>query len=132
MEENSRPVENKEENKKMIMRDQIWVDPEFDSFCGDELNDSSEQGCVESPNIYDIKFSIPGVKKDKIHLHIIPDQLVLVAPKNDYEEYVSHMHFSCSIDVPGSRAKYENGVLSLELPYNCPNPFADIPPMKID
>lgn len=124
MEENSNPIEKKEENKKLVMRDQIWVDPEFDSFCGDELNDPSDT--------YEFKFSILGAKKELIHLHIVPDQLVLVAPKNDYEEYISHMHFSCSIDVPGSSAKYEDGVLSLELPYECPNPFVDVPPMKIE
>ncbi len=109
------------EERKTI-KNRIWVNPRMDS----------EFACEDEDGSYNFKFEIPGAMKDKIHLHVVSEVLNLVAPKDEDTEYVSHYHFGCPVDVPGIKAKYEDGVLDVELPYNCPNPFKGVDPVKIE
>ena len=92
----------------------------------------SDCGCTDDEDsVMKLEFEIPGAKKEKIHLHVVEGGLRLVAPKNDEEEYISHYHFACPADIAATEAKYEDGVLKVDIPYNCPNPYKDVPPIKI-
>jgi len=120
-EEKKEKHENKQEHKQ---RHQVWVNAISPNDCG--CQDPDKEVLV-------ITYEIPGVKKDKIHLHVVENGLRLVAPRKDEDyDYVSTYSFSCPADVKGVKAKYKDGVLSVEIPYTCPNPYKDVPPVKIE
>jgi len=110
----------------------IWVTPEVNCFCGCE---DDEKGCYdedeEHVNEYLKKFSIPGASKEKIHLHVIPEGLRLDAPRDEHSVYVSEYAFSCEVDADKTEAAYENGILTVKVPYSCPDPFHSTEPVKI-
>ncbi len=97
------------------VRKQIWVSPCIDCGCDCE---------GEGQDHYRLVYEIPGVKKENIHLHIIKEGLRLRAKLNDKTEYVNEYVFSCDADPEKAKAKYENGVLEVEVPYVCPDPFS--------
>lgn len=117
----SQVVEKKE--KEDIVRDQVWVDAYFEGGCG--CSDEEEDTLV-------LRYDLPGVKKDKIHLHVIENGLRLVAPRDDKTDYISSYSFSCPANPKETKAHYEDGVLRVEVPYSCPNPWKDIAPVKIE
>ncbi len=105
-------------------RKQVWVNAHSPNECG--CQDPDEEIMV-------LNYEIPGAKKDKIHLHVVESGLRLVAPRKEGDyDYVSTYHFSCPADPKRVKAKYNDGVLEVEVPYTCPNPYKDIPPIKIE
>ncbi len=121
MAEKEEVIEKKEEEEGE--KTKIWVSPVHSGDCGCSDDEDS---------VMKLEFSIPGAFKDKIHLHVVEKSMRLVAPKNDTEEYVSHYHFACPADIAGTDADYKDGVLKVTIPYNCPNPYKEVAPIKIN
>ena len=105
-------------------RRQVWVDAFSPNACGCQDPDDE---------VLTLSYEIPGAKKESIHLHVVESGLRLVAPRKaeDYD-YVNTYHFNCPADPKNVRAKYDDGVLEVEIPYSCPNPYKDVPPVKIE
>lgn len=76
--------------------------------------------CVdeEKSNLH-LEFTVPGVKKEDIHLKMNSDSFSLRAEKNDVE-YVSTGNFCCPVEINSSEANYENGLLLINIPLTDP------------
>ena len=105
-------------NKKLI-----WVHPCVD--CGCECDEVED-------NHYHISIELPGVKKNNIDLKVIKSGLRLRAKKSDDIEYVSELKFLCDANTNEIKAKYEDGLLSINVPFDCPDPFKGANPVKIN
>ncbi|MBN2440426.1 MAG: Hsp20/alpha crystallin family protein [Spirochaetales bacterium] len=103
-------------------RQQLWVNPTIDCNC--ECSD-------EDNNVYHITYEIPGVKKDDIHLKVIKSGVRLVAHKDNID-YINEFAFQCDVDTSKTLAAYEDGVLIIDAPYDCPDPFKDAGLLKIN
>jgi HSP20 family molecular chaperone IbpA len=101
----------------------IWVHPCID--CGCDCDD------VESDH-YHITLELPGVKKKDIDLKVIKTGLRLRAKKGKDIEYVSELKFLCDADPSKVEAEYEDGLLSVDVPFDCPDPFKDASTVKIN
>ncbi|NHJ04269.1 MAG: Hsp20/alpha crystallin family protein [Candidatus Heimdallarchaeota archaeon] len=106
-----------DKNKKLI-----WVHPCVDCGCDcDEVEDDH----------YHVSIELPGVKKNDIDLKVIKSGLRLRAKKNDDIEYVSELKFLCDVKPKEVKANYEDGLLTLDLPFDCPDPFKGANSIKI-
>jgi HSP20 family protein len=66
-----------------------------------------------------LEIALPGVKKEDIDLKINEDSYSLTATRGDIK-YVASQAFCCPV-VPGkATAKYENGLLQIEVPFKDP------------
>jgi HSP20 family molecular chaperone IbpA len=63
-----------------------------------------------------LEISLPGVKKEKIQLKMKDDSFYLTAPRDDIE-YVTTQAFCCPMNTKQAEAKYENGLLKIEVPF---------------
>ena len=100
-----------------LMR-RIWVD-------GIDCCDCSDVCSDEGDDKVNFTFEIPGVKKEDIDLKIIPDGLRLSAKRDKNTEYVSEYAFMCPADPDHVKAEYREGVLEVEVPTKCKDPFVD-------
>lgn len=93
-------------------RNKVWIDPLVDCDCrgGDDQD------------AYHMTYELPGVKKEDINLKVTRDALRLSAARNG-TDYVNEFTFSCDVDAEHVRASYENGLLTVEVPLDCPDPF---------
>ena len=73
----------------------------------------------ESHEKLNIEISIPGVKKEDIKLRMHDDSFNLSAPRNDVE-YVTALSFCCPVKAEDTDAKYENGLLKIEVLFKDP------------
>ncbi|MBN2152182.1 MAG: Hsp20/alpha crystallin family protein [Candidatus Lokiarchaeota archaeon] len=104
----------KDEGKPDIMR-RIWVPG---CVCS--------EGCgIEGEDTVSITFEIPGVKKDDIDLRVIPDGLRLEAKRDKITTFVSEYAFVCDADPEHVKADYHEGVLDVEIPLKCKDPYVD-------
>ncbi|NHJ47264.1 MAG: Hsp20/alpha crystallin family protein [Asgard group archaeon] len=106
------------EDKKLV-----WVHPCVD--CGCDCDDVANDH-------YHITLELPGVKKKDIDLKIIKSGLRLRANKGKNIEYVSELKFLCDADTDKVEAKYEDGLLTVDVPFDCPDPFRDVSSVKVD
>lgn len=95
----------------------IWVHPCID--CGCDCDD------VENDH-YHITLELPGVKKNDINLKLINTGMRLNAKKGDNIEYISELKFLCDANPEKAKASYEDGLLTIDIPFDCPDPFKDI------
>ncbi|MBN1330702.1 MAG: Hsp20/alpha crystallin family protein [Candidatus Heimdallarchaeota archaeon] len=100
-----------DEDKKLI-----WVHPCVD--CGCDCNEIGDDH-------YHISIELPGVKKKDIDLKIIKTGLRLRANKGKNIEYVSELKFLCDAKTDAVKASYSDGLLSIDVPFDCPDPFKD-------
>ena len=63
-----------------------------------------------------LEISLPGVKKEDIQLKMRADSFYLSAPRDDIE-YVTTQAFCCPMNSNQVDAKYENGLLKIEVPF---------------
>lgn len=69
----------------------------------------------EEKNQYDIEIELPGVKKDKIDLQVLSGGFMIKAPKGDLE-YHGDYTFCCPVNADKTEAKYDNGILTINVP----------------
>jgi len=62
-----------------------------------------------------VEISIPGAKRDAIHLQMNSRHLQLLAPRSDFD-YVSSAAFCHPVDVDAAKAHYCDGLLRIEVP----------------
>ncbi len=110
--------EQKHEHKRVV-----WVEPCLSCGCGCEDD--------EEEDVYAITFEIPGVKKKDVHLHVIAEGLRLSAPRGEDATYYSEYTFSCPVDPSQTKALYDNGILTVTVPFSCPDPFKGSKPVAI-
>lgn len=63
-----------------------------------------------------IEITIPGVEKNAIKVRMHEDSFNLSAPRKDIE-YVTTLSFCCPVIPDKADAKYENGLLKIEVPF---------------
>ncbi len=66
-----------------------------------------------------LEVELPGVEKENIVLTMHEDSFFIRAPTEDME-YVGSYALCCPIDMEKARAKYKNGLLSIDVPYKKP------------
>ena len=75
--------------------------------------------CVDDQKnkIY-LEVELPGVDKEGIKLTVHEDSFYLTAARRDgYMEYSTSYALCCPVKAEEARAKYENGLLKIELPF---------------
>lgn len=73
----------------------------------------------DASNALNLEVSIPGVKKENIHLRVKDDSFHLVASRDDYD-YVTASAFCCPVNAETTRAKYEDGLLKITMDFKDP------------
>ena len=63
-----------------------------------------------------IEVNLPGVKKENINVRMHEDSFSMSAPREDIE-FVATLAFCCPVKPEAAIAKYENGLLKIEVPF---------------
>jgi HSP20 family protein len=105
------------ENK---IKNRYWINP---CDCGCDCDEAIE-------DVYRLTYELPGIKKEDIDLKVTKRSLRLIAKRDDVE-YYNEFPFTCDADEESVQAVYENGLLNIEIPLNCPNPFKEAKTVKI-
>jgi PAS domain S-box-containing protein len=89
------------------IKNRVWINS-FDCGCDNSAED-----------VYDLSYELPGVRKENIDLQVTKQGLKLLAERNSVE-YVNEFAFAWDADADKVQALYENGLLSIRVPLNCP------------
>ncbi len=89
------------------MAEKIRVAPEVCSYVDDEHQTLT------------LEISLPGVPKENIKLRMHEDSFTLSAPR-DETEYVTTLSFCCPVQPDKADANYENGLLTIVIPFKDP------------
>lgn len=73
----------------------------------------------EEHKTLNLEISIPGVPKDKINVKMHEDSFYISAPREDFV-YTTATSFCCPVKAEEAKAKYENGLLKIEVPFKDP------------
>ena len=76
-----------------------------------------------------LEISIPGVKKSDINLKMHEDSFNLAAPRENIE-YVAALSFCCPVKPDMAEARYEAGLLKVEIPFK--DPMEDAVKIKVN
>ena len=73
----------------------------------------------EDDKTLNIEVSMPGVKKDNIHLRMVDDSFSLQAAGKEVS-YVTASAFCCPVKAADAQAAYEDGCLKITVPFKDP------------
>jgi HSP20 family protein len=104
-----------------VTKNRVWINP---CDCGCDCEDD------QADDIYNLSYELPGVDKEDIDLKITKQGLKLLAVRNNIE-YYNEFNFSCDAEEDKVQAVYANGLLSVRVPLNCPDPFKEAKTVKI-
>jgi len=66
-------------------------------------------------------------------LDVTNDRVRMIAHRDESTDYVSEYFFSCTAKLDENpNAKYNNGILTLEVAVDCPDPYKDAQRLKIN
>ncbi len=109
--------------EKETEREMIWVSP----------NLTDDHACsMEGSDVYHLTYDIPGASRDGIKLRVIKDGIRLSAPRGSDAEYWSDISFCCDADPSKVKATYSEGILRVDVPVNCPDPFQSATDVKVE
>jgi HSP20 family molecular chaperone IbpA len=94
-----------------------WVTPHSSYDCG--CSDDGDNA------VYTFEFELPGTQKDKIELTFVEEGFRLIAPRDDKTEYYSEFTFCCPALIDKVTADYNEGMLRIEVPLVCEDPFKE-------
>jgi HSP20 family molecular chaperone IbpA len=120
-------------SKKATFKRKIWVNasPKCDCGCTDE----TDEACADEDDktsVETLTFEIPGVEKDRIHLDVTKDRVRMIAHRDSTTDFISEYVFACPAKLEEDpSAKYNNGILTLAVPVECPDPYKDALRLKI-
>jgi len=63
-----------------------------------------------------MEISLGGVKKEDITLKVHDESFYIRAPQDDFE-HVTSMRLCCPVKASEARAKFENGILKIVIPF---------------
>jgi HSP20 family molecular chaperone IbpA len=96
----------------------FWINP-CDCGCDDPDSD-----------MYTLSYELPGVDKNDIDLKVTKYGLQLIAERENIE-YYNEFPFACDAVVDEVNALYENGLLTVQVPLNCPSPYKEAKKVEI-
>ncbi len=107
---------------KETEKEMIWVSPNF----------TDDNACSEGTDMYHLTYEIPGASRDSIKLRVIKDEIRLTAPRGSDEEFWSDVTFCCETDPSKVKASYSDGILKVDVPIMCPDPFQTAVDVKVE
>ncbi len=63
-----------------------------------------------------IEVELPGVRKEDIKVTMHEDSMYLIAPRDEFE-FRTNVSFCCPVRADDAHAKYDNGLLRIEVPF---------------
>jgi HSP20 family molecular chaperone IbpA len=66
-----------------------------------------------------IEVALPGVNKQDIDLRLFNDSYFLTGSRENFD-YVATGHFCCPVNIKDTDAKFDNGLLTVVLPFKDP------------
>ncbi len=73
----------------------------------------------DKKNLYNIEVELPGVKKSDIDLKVLPGGFMMKATKGEIE-YRGDYTFFCPVEPEKTNAKYQDGLLIIDIPLKEP------------
>jgi HSP20 family molecular chaperone IbpA len=87
-----------------MVEDRIKITPEVCSFVDEDHTKLS------------LEIALPGVPKENINIKMHEDSFALSASRSDID-YVTTFSFYCPVKPKDAKAKYEDGLLKVEVPF---------------
>jgi HSP20 family molecular chaperone IbpA len=95
----------------------------------EKINESERKKMYVSPNVcmwpndehstYHIEIELPGVEKKSIKLRMHEDSF-FIAGETDDTIYIGSYAVCCEVDPENAKAKYKNGLLTIDVPFKEP------------
>ncbi|MHA2294679.1 MAG: Hsp20/alpha crystallin family protein [Candidatus Hodarchaeales archaeon] len=101
-----------------------WIHACVDCGCNEAVEEI-DGGCTDEDH-YHVSFEIPGVKKEDIELKLTKESYKLQAKRFDgFLKYISEGKFACDVSDNEAEAIYNDGLLKITVPYECPDPMKE-------
>lgn len=102
----------------------------FERFLDDVVRASHSQPVQQDEKAYRLSFDVPGISREQLHIEIEDNQVRIRTSDDAPRAYRGSYELPQDIDAAHSRAKLENGVLTLELVKRVP--VSKATPLAID
>jgi HSP20 family molecular chaperone IbpA len=81
---------------------------------------------------YHLKFLLLGAQRKSIKLQVLHDRLRLMAQKTDKEWYYSEYLFKHSLKPEQTHTQFRNGLLLVDIPFDCKDQYLGVEPIAIN